>query len=197
MPQETAEPVFSIEEQEPVRVILDNLPIRLMQYETTFGPTKKLILKFPHLTLDNRRKYSIHGNFDPTDKIEFWLMSGPKFEDKLSLVFTQTCDGQVIVNNTGPSSLPPKMDEAENDEEGKQNLLSPSSLPANNRISPSSLGNPPAAASDNVDSISAEIERLCDGTDPKKFARLFIDYVSQQSAIPPLQLLNDLRKMKK
>jgi hypothetical protein len=66
---------FYLQEKEPIRIIQDKLPIRRMRHETTFGPTKKRLLKVPHVTLDNRRKYLIRcaQGYEPI--VEIWKMS--------------------------------------------------------------------------------------------------------------------------
>ncbi len=48
-----------ITEREPARVIEGRQPLQMMQWETSFVPSKKAILKVPHLALDHRRNYYI------------------------------------------------------------------------------------------------------------------------------------------
>lgn len=67
---------FYLEEQEPLRLIQDKLPIRLMQYDTTFGATKKQLLRCAHVTLDRRRKYHILCAIEYWPIFEIWQMNG-------------------------------------------------------------------------------------------------------------------------
>jgi len=69
--------IFFLEESDPIRLIPDKPMIRMMQYETSFGPTKKRLLKVAHITLDNRRKYDIVFDSQYWPVYEIWEMNGP------------------------------------------------------------------------------------------------------------------------
>lgn len=64
--------VCSIKERAIKRVIADKEAQKYLCYEMQFGDTKKKLLKYPHLTLDNRRTYDLEGAFHPDDELEIW-----------------------------------------------------------------------------------------------------------------------------
>lgn len=80
-PEEVA-PVINIIEKDKKNFHDGKVGIRMMRYETEFGPMKKKSLKTPHLTLDNRRKYLIEGNFEPDTRVQLWQMNGPEGHQK-------------------------------------------------------------------------------------------------------------------
>lgn len=70
--EESSKAIFSIKEKAPTRVITENAPIRLLQYQKEWLPKKKSLLQYPLLVLDHRRKYLIEGAFQPNDELEIW-----------------------------------------------------------------------------------------------------------------------------
>ncbi len=86
-----------LEEREAPRILQDKLPIRLMQYETHFGPTKKRLLKVAHVTLDNRRKYDFIYPTGYKLFYELWEMNGPHpIRDSHLCIFRGVCNKTTV-----------------------------------------------------------------------------------------------------
>jgi hypothetical protein len=101
-----------LEEKEPIRVIQDKQPIRLMQYETNFGPTKKRLLKVAHVTLDSRRKYNIVCPVEYWPVLEIWEMNGPRpIQDRHVLVYRSPESPVAVMESWDTSAVPEPTDD--------------------------------------------------------------------------------------